>query len=274
LLAFSSGLNGDTCSILNPNLTQCAQKIYDNGVTYNPGTRFYYGGDHHQVAGLMVLNAMGYTDWNLLFRDLVLTPLGISSSSALYLPPNCPNIAGGLRTDTSTYLKLLQAIYTNINPPLVNATTRALRERDWNSDNPIEYSPVSILQQEWHYASSFWVVCPFRNFNSTCNELRKYASPGKFGYVPYIDRIGDYWILLSTYSEVQYAFAYSTQLVLQIEPTVLENVLSLRGTSEPVPTGPPNSASGPTGTQPSSASGLSSALMASLAFLLLVAVMI
>jgi CubicO group peptidase (beta-lactamase class C family) len=262
LLSFTSGFSGDTCNGTVASLTVCVEAIYNGGLSYTPGAAYYYGGDHLQVAGLMTLYAVGETSWNTYFENSFLAPIGLSLSDASFFPNNCPLLAGTLRTSAVTYVKLLQAIYTNQNP-LLNFTTRGLRETDWIEGATIEYSPSYAIAQNWHYSSSFWLVCPQVNFNATCKSLHQYASPGAFGYMPLIDRQNDFWILVSTYRTTQGAFGVSTLMIQDVLSTITRNVLALRAAlNEPQDTSssPPSlspSSSPPSPSAPSSNAELS-----------------
>lgn len=59
LLAFTSGFNGEYDCSGGEDMEQCVMQIHGNGTYTEPGTVYYYGGDHLQVAGLMAIKAGG-----------------------------------------------------------------------------------------------------------------------------------------------------------------------------------------------------------------------
>jgi CubicO group peptidase (beta-lactamase class C family) len=198
LLSFTSGFNGEyNCTPL-ANFDDCVQRIYSDGLYHIPGTTYHYAGDHLQVAGLMAVKASGYSTWIDLFNARIKVPTG-AQGSVVYTPAGSTNsrIAGGLLTSTNTYIQMLMGFYM---PTLFNATTLALMQQDRTaSPVVIESRPPGVeeIGQDWHYCGSFWYECPLPTFNSTCANQKVFSSPGAFGFTPSVDRVNDYWMVVS-----------------------------------------------------------------------------
>ncbi|KJE98047.1 beta-lactamase [Capsaspora owczarzaki ATCC 30864] len=211
LLAFTSGFTspsvnseGDPCiGDSSYSTLTCAQQIYNNAVTsgvnqnfYEPGTEFYYSGNHMQIAAAAAEAATGST-WAQLFSQYVKTPLGISLLSG-YGPVANPNIAGGLFILTNEYLTWLQKIFSRTF--FANAATYAIMEADNTPTATVDimYTPVAGLAspQTWHYSQGNWLECQQFPFAAACATINAHSSPGKFGFYPRIDyQYGFYSVL-------------------------------------------------------------------------------
>lgn len=248
LLSFTSGFTGEyNCP--SQTLDGCVQTIYSGGCRFEPNTTYHYGGDHLQVAALMAINAGGYSKWIDLFTERVYTPTG-ATGSMLYTPGGSTNsrIAGGLLTSTNTYIQMFMGFYL---PTLFNVTTLARMQVDRTQapNVTIDSRPPGVDQigLDWHYCGSFWYECNLPIFNATCANANIFSSPGAFGFSPSVDRVNDYWMVISQFEEsaveaVNFANANRAGIVRALNliygPPVAAPVTVAAPKAAPAPTAP------------------------------------
>ena len=84
--------------------------IYDTNFSDEPGTSFFYGPAHMQIAAAMAVQATGER-WGRLFRRYLYEPLGMTGVANYLLPTTeNPRAAGGLVMSGENYAKLLTAL--------------------------------------------------------------------------------------------------------------------------------------------------------------------
>jgi CubicO group peptidase (beta-lactamase class C family) len=195
LLTFQSGFNDDVGCLNNQqtiSLEDCVKAIYDMGTQTEPGSAFYYGGNHMQVLGYMAENKTGI-DWKTLFSTYLTEPLGMV---ARYGGSTNPRMAGGIFSSANDYAKMVRALYlkTHLLPETIENM-----ERD-RTNVTIAYSPAPGYGWEWHYAFGHWVECNSSTFTPVCStdEYHMRSSAGAFGFYPFIDRTHNYYGVLST----------------------------------------------------------------------------
>ena len=189
LLSFTSGLTGDPG--LAPGqegiacvedgettLDACAQEIYEHYFAYPPGSTFYYGPGHLQVAAAM---GAAHTSqrWNQLFRAHVGAPLGLALSTGFALPSlDNPRAAGGGTASGADYGAVLTALAAG------TLLTPATLEQMGTDHTPAGVNMASGvgaagLGQAWHYGLGCWRECVSDSYTAACD------APGVECIVPF-----------------------------------------------------------------------------------------
>jgi hypothetical protein len=251
LLSFTSGFSNEyDCP--TQTMEECVQLIYNNGTVTEPGAVYHYAGDHLQVAGLMAIKAAGYSRWVDLWNDRVKTPTGTTGFTA-WTPSTSTNsrVAGGLTTNHNTYQSLFMGFYE---PSILNQTTLNMMQQDRTpaSSVTIDFRPPAVPSTaDWHYCGSFWYQCDLPVFNQTCADKKVFSSPGAFGFMPIVDRVNDFWIIISQFSNTA---MWSVQWEVNNHASIVGVMNQLYG---PPVSAPPTQSSAPTSAPTASAPVLS-----------------
>ncbi len=187
LLNFTSGLvEVPFCTNLaNSDFEGCVETILDSNLDQpqSPGTEFYYGSSHMQVAGLMAIEALGVDSWSEVF-DYFRDATGLFPQSVYDLPSESnPRLAGGMHWIALDYMEFLQAIHEGrlLSPELLD-----LMLSDRIPDASIVYSPVwEGIGEDWHYGFGCWIECHSGEFD--CDTPTRVSSAGAYGTYPFID---------------------------------------------------------------------------------------
>jgi len=202
LLAFTSGfdIGPDEQSCVTEALTTvdlCAREFYDGGLAYEPGTTFYYGPAHMQVAARMaeVASGLGFSD----LVDQSLASLFSLTQTDFRVPSAAnPRASGGGRSSASDYATILQAILKGTylsgvidemeadrtGPPVVVASAPAA---------------LAINGYDFRYALGHWRECPQATWDANCDNRHVSSSPGAFGWYPWIDFDNGYYGVLAVF---------------------------------------------------------------------------
>jgi CubicO group peptidase (beta-lactamase class C family) len=222
LLSFTSGLPREAActTTLNTTLAACAATLATATPVAAPGTLFDYGSTHLLVAGAMAERASGQL-WADLFAQTLRAPLGLASDVAYYTAPRQalglanPLLAGGLRASMNDYHHFLATeFHEGVYGPLTIGTPALFDEqaREPFPDAAIGNSPLPAFR----YGFTSWLEC-----NTPETGCQLLASPGAFGFTPWLDRAAGYYAILgmelsSTGSdEGVVAFAVTLQADLQ-----------------------------------------------------------
>jgi CubicO group peptidase (beta-lactamase class C family) len=188
LLSFTSGLTSEPLCLNLPGVDfeNCVGAIAtaNAGNGKVPGTEFHYASTHMQVAGLMAIQARGFTSWTQVF-DEFRTQTGLFPTGTYDLPSaGNPRLAGGMHWTGAEYLDFLVALRGGT---LLGEAAMAelLQDRTAGSVS-IAYSPVTAIGEEWHYGFGFWHECASATFN--CEAGVRISSPGAYGAYPFWDR--------------------------------------------------------------------------------------
>ncbi len=187
LLSFTSGLSESAlCSNLGAaNFETCVRSNYEANLEAppEPGSGFYYGSTHLQVAGLMAIEATGQASWQELFAEFQ-SATELFTDATYDLPSESnPRLAGGMHWTTDEYLEFLDAI----------AHRRILSEALWDevlsdqtAESDILYSPaLEGTGEDWHYGYGFWLECTSPVYD--CTGVTRISSPGAYGAYPFVD---------------------------------------------------------------------------------------
>lgn len=199
LMAFTSGLERDRpCTALpNISLAQCVDAIHEAAIATAPGTRFDYGSTHLHVAGRMAEVVSGKA-WNTLFRERLGDPLGLPTDVLFYTAPRQgtgttnPLVAGGLRASMRDYAPMLAMVFHR--GPLGEPALFAAQAVEPYPDATIGYSPYADAGLPYHYGLASWLECT----PPVTRECAIVASPGAFGFTPWVDREHGYYAIFAT----------------------------------------------------------------------------
>lgn len=238
LLAFTSGFNESprtrTCIVSRRHTTQsCARELYTAGVKTAPGTAFFYGPGHMQIAAAMVEKATGQP-FAAVFRRYVADPIALSPATDYVIPTRRnPRIASGATTTANDFERLLQALLKGKLIPDLQAFAA-----DRTKDVRFEYRPTATIEdgRDWHYALGSWRECDRTPFDAACSAAPIISSPGAYGWTPWIDLEHDYYGLiamevrgLADRGEVEgQPSAASVDLEQTLQPLIVEALAATR----------------------------------------------
>lgn len=197
-------------------LQQCAQQIYnsglstDSGTLRTPGQVFDYGAQDLQLAAAMLEKAGGDTFANL-FAQYVTGYVDPSTGQPIM--PNTafidkisgaisanPYAAGGAVSTADDYAHLLRVMLKGNFVTDLNTFFAAQTLNPDGSDITSKFIPPSIAADgDWRYALGHWSVCHATPYTASgCAAYKVNASPGLYGWTPWIDRQNGYWALIAT----------------------------------------------------------------------------
>lgn len=176
-------------------LDACAQAIHDDLFAFEPGTTFYYGPSHLQIAAAAAADG---ARWNRVFRDQVGTPLGLAGTTAFALPSlDNPRAAGGGTASADDYGAVLTALAAG--ELLAPATVAELVADHTASPVVLEEVPSAASDgRTWHYALGCWRECEGDEYTAACDEPGVISSPGAFGFYPWWDTANGTWGVVAT----------------------------------------------------------------------------
>jgi len=224
LLSFTSGLPREATCTANPltTLAACARTLEAETPTAAPGTLFDYGSTHLLVAGAMAEQATGQR-WAELFSQTLRGPLGLPSDVAYYTAPRQsigminPLLAGGLRASMNDYHDFLAIEFHRGTTGALTIGTPALFEEQARA--PFPQAAVGNSPLPFRYGLTSWLECATPE--AGCQLL---ASPGAFGFTPWLDREAGYYAILgmeleSTGSD-EGVVAFAVTLQQDLEPLI------------------------------------------------------
>jgi CubicO group peptidase (beta-lactamase class C family) len=204
LLSFTAGFNAgpfDASCVSDGSTTldACARAFHDGGIAYEPGSTFYYGPAHLQVAGRMaeIATQMDFTD----LATLQLTHRFSLQSTAFVAPAAAnPRISGGAVSSASDYAVLMQSI---LNGSYLSGVLDDM-ERD-RTGPPIVIgarpSAIDINNVDFRYALGHWRECERPVWDSGCDNRHLSSSVGAFGWNPWIDFDNGYYGIIAMQEE-------------------------------------------------------------------------
>ncbi len=197
LLSFTSGLEEAAfCSNLGAaDFETCIESNYEANLVepVEPGTAFYYGSTHMQVAGLMAMRAVGASTWGEVFTEFQ-SRTGLFGASRYDLPSESnPRLAGGMHWTANDYLDFLDDF---AHGRLLSAALQSSMIADNTRDVAIRYSPaLEGVEEDWHYGLGLWLECPSATFD--CASITRVSSPGAYGAYPFLDFEEEYYGILA-----------------------------------------------------------------------------
>ena len=200
LLSFTSGLEGGVDDVPcledgDSTIAACAEEIAEGRFAHAPGSTFFYGPSHLQVAGALVSAQQGQS-WNRIFREQVGRPLGLASTTAFASPSlSNPRVAGGATISAADYGAVLQALAAGT---LLRPETVELLVADHTPDGVTRMN-VPDSAGSWHYALGCWRECAGDAYTSQCDQPGVVSSPGAFGFYPLWDQARGIWGVVATH---------------------------------------------------------------------------
>jgi CubicO group peptidase (beta-lactamase class C family) len=197
LLNFTSGLSNEPACLnfANADFSDCVKTILDNNSSIPaPGEEFYYASTHLQVAGLMAIQASGFSDWEQVFNYFK-SETQLFTNAYFDLPSvSNPRLAGGMHWQADEYLEFLGAIFHQqiLSPASIEAMTS-----DQIGNASVIYSPFAEggLGGDWHYGFGQWIECPQVPFS--CSITTRVSSIGAYGAYPFIDFEQEYFGIIA-----------------------------------------------------------------------------
>ncbi len=192
LFSHTSGLPGnETTGCLSNRFTtldSCARQILELPLESTPGSSFSYGGNSMQVAGRLAEIASG-KNWNLLFYDELVVPLGLSATDFATASPQDgyvwtgnPRIAGGVRSTQADYGRVLDMLLAGGltgGENYLGDETLAFMAFNQATGKIILSTPSP---ENFGYGIGQWVEAVDSRGITT-----RVSSPGAFGVTPWVD---------------------------------------------------------------------------------------
>lgn len=186
LLSFTSGLSEAPFCVNSgrSDFFTCAERIPSgNDDPAAPGSEFYYGASHMQIAGHMAVAAVGAESWQDIFAEFQ-TTYDVFGNSAYDLPSEeNPRLSGGMHWTADDYLAFLAKL---VDDRILGEGGLERLGTDQLGSASIANSPVLDARgEDWHYGFGVWIECAAEVYD--CGEPTRISSPGAFGAYPFID---------------------------------------------------------------------------------------
>lgn len=196
LLSFTSGLSEAPFCINagRSDFFTCTERIPgDNGNPPDPGTEFFYGASHMQVAGFMAIRAAGVESWQDIFGAFQ-AEFDVFTNSTFDLPSvGNPRLSGGMHWTAGDYLDFLAKL---VDGRILSTAGFDQLASDQVGSASVAYSPVLEARgQDWRYGFGVWIECRAAVYD--CVEPTRISSPGAFGAYPFIDLEHGYFGILA-----------------------------------------------------------------------------
>lgn len=239
LFSHTSGIEGEATCLGNDNTTleECARQILEMPLQYSPGTMFIYGGSSMQVAGRIAEIVSGMP-WDTLFRRRIAEPLGMTSThyDGLGVTDN-PRIPGGAASSGADYARFMTMILnggTYEGRTVLSSNAVMTMMEDQTAGAPIVYSPYTQYGDiDPDFPQARYGIGVWREKIDGEGKLVEAASPGAFGFSPWVDLRRGYAGVLSIHGLMQIAaptYVRLKQLLRGIIP-VDSGVSSVTGTT-------------------------------------------
>lgn len=209
LFSHTSGIQGDAPCLGNDNTTleECTRQILEMPLQYNPGTMFIYGGSSMQVAGRIAEIVSGMP-WDTLFRRRIAEPLGMTGThyDGLGVTDN-PRIPGGAASSGTDYARFMTMIlnegtYEGHTVLSRNAVMTMMQDQTFGV--PIVYSPYTEYGDvDPDFPQARYGIGVWREKTDSGGRLVEAASPGAFGFSPWVDHQRRYAGVLSVHGLMQ-----------------------------------------------------------------------
>jgi len=224
LLSFTSGFHrspGQAGCIGNEAYTvqTCVAEWYEVGVDAEPGTTYYYGPVHMQVAAAMAEIAAGQP-WRDVVELTIAMPLGLTSTR---FQGNNPRAAGAAISSAIDYAGFLEA---QLGGELLPAGFDDLAAERL-SGLQIVSRPAAIDDNtvDWYYGLGVWRECNEPMWNTDCEAQTRVSSPGAFGWYPWLDLDNGYYAVLAMEEPVTFLSSPasdSVELGVTLQPMIVE----------------------------------------------------
>lgn len=223
LLSFTAGFHrapSDAGCIGDESLTlqACVAELYDEGIDADPGTTFFYGPVHMQIAAAMAEIATGQP-FSEIVRLTLVTPLGLSNATGF--AGSNPRASGAATSTTLDYAEFLRA---QLAGEFLPASFDVLIAERLSQVDIV--SRPSALEDglDWYYGLGLWRECDEPNWNASCDAKRRVSSPGAFGWYPWLDVDEGYYAVLAMEERLTLLVspsAESVRLGAELRPLIL-----------------------------------------------------
>lgn len=173
-------------------LQECVEQLYAMGVDAEPGTTYFYGPIHMQVAAAMAEQATDQA-WSEIVRLTLREPLGLSTATGFSgRNPRASGSATGSALDYAEFLRLQLA-----GGFLANSLDQLITERLSAVTIVSRPNTISANNLDWYYGLGVWRECDQPMWDSICASERRISSPGAFGWYPWLDLDNGYYAVLA-----------------------------------------------------------------------------
>ncbi len=196
LLSFTAGFHrmpAETGCIGDETYTlqNCVAELYLDGVDAEPGTTYFYGPVHMQVAAAMAEVATGQP-WREIVHLTIATPLGLSSTG---FAGDNPRASGAAASTAEEYSEFVRA---HLSGQLLNTSFDELvTERVSNTQILSRPTAIDTNQVDWYYALGVWRECNQPIWTDACDAEIVISSAGAFGWYPWLDQDRGYYAVLA-----------------------------------------------------------------------------
>lgn len=201
-------------------LRDCVEQLYDAGIDAEPGTTYYYGPTHMQVAAAMAEVATGQS-WSEVVRLTLVDLLGLSAATTF--AGGNPRASGSATSSAVDYAEFLRA---QLAGDFLGASLDTLiAERLSGVTIVSRPSTVEDNNVDWYYGLGLWRECDQPVWDASCESLRRISSPGAFGWYPWIDLDEGYYAVLAMQEPLTILSSPAAESVLlgtQLRPLILE----------------------------------------------------
>lgn len=199
-------------------LQSCVAEWYGIGVDAEPGTTYYYGPVHMQVAAAMAEIATGQS-FSEVVQLTVASPLGLTATG---FTGDNPRASGSA---TSTALDYAEFLRVQLTGEFLATGLDDLAEQRLDAVQ-ILFRPASIedANLDWYYGLGVWRECDAPTWNTDCDANVRISSPGAFGWYPWLDLENGYYAVLAMeepFTLVGSPTETSTALGARLRPLIL-----------------------------------------------------
>lgn len=194
LVSFTSGLPNDeriSCfADRTVSLAACNAQILAMPLVARPGAQFRYSGTHlHVAAG--VVEAVTGQPFEQVFQERVAGPLGMTSTTFLRPDEEAagshPQPAGGARSTLGDYGRFLEMLgHEGVAPDgsrVLDQASVVEMSKDQTGGAPVVQATEERRAADTRYGVAHWLDVIGPDGRATLE-----SSPGKFGFLPWIDR--------------------------------------------------------------------------------------
>ncbi|MEM6640015.1 MAG: serine hydrolase domain-containing protein [Pseudomonadota bacterium] len=202
LLSFTSGFHrspadGGCIGDEQFNVQSCVQQLQAMELDAEPGTTFFYGPVHMQIAAAMAEVATGQA-WRELVTLALTQPLGMTSTR---FEGTNPRASGGAISSAQDFATFLQS---HLSGALLSSSFAELAEPRL-TDVDIVSRPAAVEANgvDWYYALGVWRECEAALWSAECAARTRVSSPGAFGWYPWLDTDNGYFAVLAMEESVR-----------------------------------------------------------------------
>ena len=169
----------------------CVEEWYAIGIDAEPGTTYYYGPVHMQVAAAMAEVATGQA-WRDVVELTVAAPLNLAATG---FAGNNPRASGAANSTALDYAEFMRSQLTGDFLPA--GFDDLVEQRLDGVDIVSRPGSVEDGAVDWRYGLGLWRECDEAVWSASCEASVRVSSPGAFGWYPWLDRDLGYYVVLA-----------------------------------------------------------------------------